>query len=91
MSRRYVIISPCRNEADLMRQTLDTVIAQSLRPSKWVIVDDGSTDETPKMQGKPRFDDSEFRKFLRRYQWRALRVGKKRAIEEIHLEKVLGS
>ena len=30
-----------------MRQTLDSVIAQSARPTKWVIVDDGSTDETP--------------------------------------------
>jgi biofilm PGA synthesis N-glycosyltransferase PgaC len=29
-----------------MRQTLDSVIAQSLTPTKWVIVDDGSTDET---------------------------------------------
>lgn len=47
MNRNYVLISPCRNEADFMRQTLDTVIAQSIRPKKWVIVDDGSTDETP--------------------------------------------
>lgn len=30
-----------------MRQTLDTVIGQSVRPAKWVIVDDGSTDDTP--------------------------------------------
>lgn len=43
----YVLISPCRNEADYMRQTLDSVLAQSVRPAKWVIVDDGSTDETP--------------------------------------------
>jgi hypothetical protein len=43
---RYVLISPCRNEAAFMRQTLDSVIAQSLKPAKWVIVDDGSTDET---------------------------------------------
>ncbi len=32
-----------------MRQTLDTVVAQSVRPAKWVIVDDGSTDDTPKI------------------------------------------
>jgi glycosyltransferase involved in cell wall biosynthesis len=32
-----------------MRQTLDSVIAQSLKPMKWVIVDDGSTDETPRV------------------------------------------
>lgn len=49
MSRRYVLISPCRNEADFMRQTLDSVVAQSERPAHWVIVDDGSTDETPRI------------------------------------------
>lgn len=49
MNRRYVLISPCRNEADFMCQTLDSVIAQSIRPTKWVIVDDGSTDATPKI------------------------------------------
>jgi glycosyltransferase involved in cell wall biosynthesis len=43
---RYVLISPCRNEAQFMRQTIDSVIAQSMTPTKWVIVDDGSTDET---------------------------------------------
>lgn len=32
-----------------MRQTLDSVVAQSLRPDKWVIVDDGSTDDTPRI------------------------------------------
>ena len=45
--QRYVLISPCRNEAAFMRQTLDSVVAQSVQPAKWVIVDDGSTDDTP--------------------------------------------
>ncbi len=45
--RSYVLISPCRDEADYMRKTLDSVIAQTLRPTRWVIVDDGSTDATP--------------------------------------------
>jgi len=49
MSRRYVLISPCRNEADFIRQTLDTVIAQSIPPARWVIVDDGSTDDSPRL------------------------------------------
>lgn len=44
---QYALISPCRNEAQYMRQTLDTVIAQTLRPALWVIVDDGSSDDTP--------------------------------------------
>ncbi|SFR19326.1 glycosyltransferase family 2 protein [Poseidonocella sedimentorum] len=43
----YVLISPCRNEAGYMRRTLDSVVAQSVTPALWVIVDDGSTDETP--------------------------------------------
>jgi len=45
--KSYVLISPCRDEAAYMRHTLDTVIGQSVRPDKWVIVDDGSTDDTP--------------------------------------------
>lgn len=48
-TRRYVLISPCRNEARYMRETLDTVLAQSVRPAKWVIVDDGSSDESPEI------------------------------------------
>jgi biofilm PGA synthesis N-glycosyltransferase PgaC len=46
---RYVLISPCRDEAEYMRQTLDSVIAQSIRPAKWIIVDDGSSDDTPRI------------------------------------------
>ena len=30
-----------------MRATLDSVIAQSVRPQKWIIVDDGSSDDSP--------------------------------------------
>lgn len=47
MNRRYLLISPCRNEAEFMRQTMDTVVVQTERPEKWVIVDDGSSDATP--------------------------------------------
>jgi len=46
-SLKYVIISPCRDEAAHMRRTMDSVSRQSARPDLWVVVDDGSTDETP--------------------------------------------
>ncbi|MEJ1472104.1 MAG: glycosyltransferase family 2 protein [Candidatus Sedimenticola sp. (ex Thyasira tokunagai)] len=52
MNNGYVLISPCRNEAEYMCQTLDSVINQTVLPSKWVIVDDGSTDETPEILGE---------------------------------------
>ncbi len=45
--RRYVIVSPCRDEADYMRTTLASVAAQSEPPACWVVVDDGSSDDTP--------------------------------------------
>jgi poly-beta-1,6-N-acetyl-D-glucosamine synthase len=49
MNERYVIISPCRDEANYMRRTLDTVAAQTVKPALWVVVDDGSTDGTPQI------------------------------------------
>jgi len=45
--RRYLLISPCRDEAQYLKRTLESVAAQSVPPALWVVVDDGSTDETP--------------------------------------------
>ena len=49
MLPNYVIVSPCRNEADYVKNTLDSVVEQSVLPDLWVIVDDGSTDDTPQI------------------------------------------
>jgi glycosyltransferase involved in cell wall biosynthesis len=43
---KYVLITPARNEEGFITQTLDSVVAQTLLPERWVIVDDGSTDCT---------------------------------------------
>jgi glycosyltransferase involved in cell wall biosynthesis len=40
----YVIVTPARNEAQYIELTLKSVIAQTVRPLKWVIISDGSTD-----------------------------------------------
>ena len=45
----YCLISPARNEAEYIRDTLDSVLAQTLLPKRWIIIDDGSTDDTPRI------------------------------------------
>ena len=44
---RLLIISPVRNEAAYLQHTIDSMTMQTVRPRVWLIVDDGSTDETP--------------------------------------------
>ncbi len=45
-SLNYVLITPARNEAQFIERTLMSVVGQTVRPLKWVIVSDGSTDGT---------------------------------------------
>jgi glycosyltransferase involved in cell wall biosynthesis len=42
----YVLVTPARNEASFIEQTIRAVLAQSVLPRKWIIVSDGSTDGT---------------------------------------------
>ncbi|MDB5303935.1 MAG: glycosyl transferase family 2 [Phycisphaerales bacterium] len=46
-SRRYLLVTPCRDEAKFARRTLESVARQTIPPALWIVVDDGSTDETP--------------------------------------------
>jgi biofilm PGA synthesis N-glycosyltransferase PgaC len=42
----YVLITSARNEEAFIGKTLDSVVGQTVLPECWVIVDDGSTDDT---------------------------------------------
>jgi glycosyltransferase involved in cell wall biosynthesis len=42
----YALITPARNEAAFIEQTIRSVIAQTALPRRWIIVSDGSTDGT---------------------------------------------
>ncbi len=55
----YVLITPARNEALFIEQTISSVVAQKVLPIKWVIVSDGSTDGT----------DDIVHKYVREYSW----------------------
>lgn len=42
----YVLITPARNEEAFLERTIESVVSQTIRPLRWVIVSDGSTDRT---------------------------------------------
>ena len=46
-SRKYTVVTPCKNESENLPDLIASVVAQTIRPVAWVIVDDGSTDGTP--------------------------------------------
>lgn len=46
LTAKYVIITPARDEANHIGETLKSVTGQSVPPVEWIIVDDGSTDRT---------------------------------------------
>ena len=43
---QYVLITPARNEEAFIENTIRSVAAQTVRPVKWIIVSDGSSDRT---------------------------------------------
>jgi biofilm PGA synthesis N-glycosyltransferase PgaC len=49
---KYVIITPVRDEEAYIGETIDSVVGQSLRPIQWVIVNDGSSDQTEEIVQK---------------------------------------
>lgn len=58
-SLAYVLITPARNEAAFIEQTIQAVVRQTHQPLRWVIVSDGSTDLT----------DDIVRKYASAYDW----------------------
>src|SRR5215469_962402 len=56
---KYVLITPARDEVQFIELAIKSVAAQKMRPIKWVIVSDGSTDGT----------DEIVRKYSAEYRW----------------------
>jgi biofilm PGA synthesis N-glycosyltransferase PgaC len=58
-SIKYVVITPVRDEEEHIQSTIQSMIQQTVLPQEWVIVDDGSKDDTGKI-----IDD-----YATRYPW----------------------
>lgn len=73
----YIIISPVKDEENYIEETISSVIRQTVLPSKWLIVDDGSNDNTPNIISN----------YCSKYSWiqmlRSNRVGAKHVPAEI--------
>jgi len=46
---RVLLITPARDEAEHLESTIRAVMAQTRRPDLWLIVDDGSDDDSPRI------------------------------------------
>ena len=56
---KYVIITPAKNEEKFIEYTINSICNQTLKASEWIIVDDGSTDDTTVI----------IEKYIKIYQW----------------------
>jgi poly-beta-1,6-N-acetyl-D-glucosamine synthase len=65
---RYALITPVRDEEKYLPEMIDSIVAQTRRPAKWVIVDDGSGDRSAEIiEGYARrFEFIEFVRLPRR-------------------------
>jgi glycosyltransferase involved in cell wall biosynthesis len=48
----YILITAARNEEAFLELTIQSVVQQTVRPLRWVIVSDGSTDRTDEIAGR---------------------------------------
>jgi poly-beta-1,6-N-acetyl-D-glucosamine synthase len=45
--KRVIAITPARDEELLIPNLIDSMVAQTCRPERWIVIDDGSVDKTP--------------------------------------------
>ena len=48
-NKKYVLISPVRNEEKYIQKAIDSMVGQTVRPLEYLIIDDGSTDNTARI------------------------------------------
>lgn len=79
--KNYIIITPCKNEGRNLPNLIKSVVTQTLKPVLWVIVDDGSIDNTPDI----------LKKIEKKYDWiKSIRLNynKKRDLG-LHLASII--
>jgi len=79
-SHNYIIITACKNEEDNLPKLIESVLAQTVKPVLWVIIDDGSTDRTPEILEKAK----------KTYKWiKSIRLGSSTRDLGLHYANIL--
>ena len=47
--RNYILVTPCKNEQNNLPHLIQSIVSQDIKPVIWVIIDDGSDDNTPQI------------------------------------------
>ena len=55
----YILISPVKDEERYVERTITAVVSQTLRPLLWILVDDESSDQTPRI----------LERYARKFEW----------------------
>lgn len=79
-SRNYLLVTACKNEGENLPDLIDSVIGQTVQPIVWVIVDDGSTDNTPQIT----------KSVTKKYNWiHVLRIGEGKRDLGLHYANIV--
>ena len=78
----YIVVTPCKNEEKNIPNLIQSMVNQTIRPGVWVIVDDGSTDDTPNI----------IKEAKEKYEWiQSIRLNNENEVRDIglHLSSVM--
>lgn len=56
---KYILITPARDEEDYLERTIQSVVEQNIRPTQWILMNDGSRDRTGEIMDR----------YAQRYPW----------------------
>jgi len=82
MNRHYILVTAAKNEGKNLPRLIQSIVEQSIRPVVWVIIDDGSIDNTPEI----------LKEAKKKYEWiQSVRLQSKAKDKDIgfHLSSVM--
>jgi glycosyltransferase involved in cell wall biosynthesis len=78
--KNYIIITPCKNEGGNLPSLVNSLVKQTIKPLVWLIVDDGSNDNTPIL----------LKDFQNKYNWiKVLRLEESPRDLGLHLAEIM--